>query len=80
MSAAPQRTFFDDVVEASGLAPLVAPFTITRLLIRAGVTPTAVDPLGLRQALPELERGLAVYLTPEQLDAAVGRLRGLAAL
>lgn len=78
MNAAPQRTFFDEIVAASGLAELVAPFAVTRLLIRAGVTPASVDPRGLRKALPEFERGLAVYLKPEQVEQALGRLRRLA--
>ncbi|HWH04951.1 MAG TPA: hypothetical protein VNT23_00780 [Gaiellaceae bacterium] len=78
MTAKTDSRFFDEIIAASGLAPLVAPFTITRLLIKAGVTPARVDAAGLQKALPELERGLAVYLAPEQLEEALARLRDLA--
>ncbi|HVM68239.1 MAG TPA: hypothetical protein VM204_00180 [Gaiellaceae bacterium] len=79
MNAATEQSFLDEIVAASGLAPLLAPFTVTRLLIKAGVTPATVDADGLRRALPELEHGLAVYLSPEQLEEALARLRDLAA-
>lgn len=68
----------EEVVEASGLTALIAPFTISRLLISAGVSPQELTPEALRGALPELERGLAVYLDPDELQRALGRLRALA--
>ena len=69
----------DRVVEASGLMPLIAPFTVSRLLITADVSPRDLTPADLRRALPDLERGLAVYLSDEQLEEAGRRLRQLAA-
>ena len=69
----------DRVVEASGLMPLIAPFTVSRLLITADVSPRDLTPADLRRALPDLERGLAVYLSDEQLEDAGRRLRQLAA-
>ena len=69
----------DEVVEASGLTALIAPFTVSRLLISAGVTPRELRPPDLERALPELERGLAVYLGPDELAQALDRLRSLAA-
>ena len=69
----------DEVVEASGLTALIAPFTVSRLLISAGVTPQELTPADLKAALPELERGLAVYLQPDELQQALERLRALAA-
>ena len=77
MSAQP--TFFDRVVAASGLNEVVAPFTMSRLLIRADAHPDALGPADLARALPEIEQGIRVYLTDEEADEAVGKLRELAA-
>jgi hypothetical protein len=78
VSTTSQRSFFDEVVAASGLSPVIAPFTLTRLLLRAGVREDGLGPTGLSQALTEIEDGLRVYLKPEQLEAAMARLRELA--
>jgi hypothetical protein len=69
---------FDEVVAASGLAELIAPFTVSRLLVAADVQPTELTSEGLVQAMPHLERGLSVYLSPDELDEALGKLRALA--
>lgn len=69
---------FDQVVEASGLNALVGRFTMSRLLLRADVQPDALDPEGLARALPEIERGIRVYLTDEEAQRASERLRALA--
>ena len=69
---------FDAVVEASGLVELIAPFTISRLLVAADVSPQEMTASDLERAMPELKSGLAVYLTPEQLDEALANLRHLA--
>ena len=70
---------FDAVVEASGLVALIAPFTVSRLLVAAGVEPQGMTPADLHTAIPELERGLGVYLSDDELAEAVGNLRRLAA-
>ncbi len=72
-------SLFDRVVAASGLNELVAPFTVSRLLLRADVQPDSLDREGLGRALPELERGIRPYLTEDEVDAAMGRLRALTA-
>lgn len=77
MSQTSSSTFFDEVVAASGLSPLIAPFTITRLLLRAGVTGD-LDPAGLSRALDDIEHGLRVYLADDDVAAAIERLRALA--
>ena len=71
-------SFFDAVVEASELMALIAPFTVSRLLIAAGVSPQSLTEDDLTRALPHLEHGLAVYLDEEQLARAVANLRRLA--
>lgn len=71
-------TFFDEIVAASGLNEVVAPYTVSRLLLRADVQPEEVGPGDLARALPELERGLRVYLADGEATEAVARLRGLA--
>jgi hypothetical protein len=69
---------FDEVVEATGLVSLIAPFAVTRLLISAGLTPKAFTAEELGRALPNFEEGLSVYLKPEELEQALERLRRLA--
>jgi hypothetical protein len=69
---------FDEVVEASGLAHLIAPYAVSRLLVRAGVSPRELTTEDLARALPELEEGLSVYLQGEDLQRAVEALRRLA--
>jgi len=72
-------SLFDEVVDASGLAAVIAPYAISRLLVRAGVTsPRALTPEDLAGALPEIEEGLSVYLQGEDLQRAVEALRRLA--
>jgi hypothetical protein len=73
-------SLFDDVVEATGLAQLIAPFTVSRLLVAADVVPGELTAEGLARALPELERGLSVYLGPDELARALTNLRRLAGL
>jgi hypothetical protein len=70
---------FDEVVQASGLVELIAPFTDSRLLVAADVSPQDMTREDLERALPALERGLAVYLSPDELEGALARLRDLAA-
>jgi len=69
---------FDEVVAASGLTELIAPFTVSRLLVAADVQPAELTPESLTRALPQLEQGLSVYLGPDELAEALGKLRALA--
>jgi hypothetical protein len=72
-------TLFDEVVDASGLAAVIAPYAISRLLVRAGIaSPRELTPEDLTRALPELEQGLSVYLQGEELQQAIAALRRLA--
>jgi hypothetical protein len=73
-------SLFDDIVAASGLNEVVAPFTVSRLLVRADVAqPEEVSREDLARALPELERGIRVYLEGHEADDAIARVRALAA-
>jgi len=69
---------FDQVVAASRLNRLVAPFTVSRLLTRAGVLPNDLTGEGLLAALPHLEHGLALYLDADELREALRDIRRLA--
>ena len=71
-------SLFDSVVEASGLVALIAPFTVSRLLVSAGVSPQDLTREDLAGALPELEKGLSVYLSEDELRSALGAMRELA--
>ena len=71
-------SLFDAVVEASGLVALIAPFTVSRLLVAAGVSPQEMTPADLERALPELEKGLAVYLAEDELARSLVSMRRLA--
>jgi hypothetical protein len=72
-------SLFDEVVEASGLVSLIAPFTVSRLLVGANVSPRELTPQDLQRALPDLESGLAVYLSETDLEEALAKLRALSA-
>jgi hypothetical protein len=71
-------SLFDAVVEASGLVALIAPFTVSRLLVAAGVSPHEMTAGDLERALPELEKGLAVYLADDELERSLASMRRLA--
>lgn len=71
-------SLFDEVIAASRLTPLIAPFTITRLLVRADVVPRELTRDDLARALPTLEEGLRVYLDEDELAEALTELRALA--
>jgi hypothetical protein len=75
-----QATLFDEVVRASGLVDLIAPFAISRMLVGAGITsPRDITREELERALPSLEEGLSTYLRGDDLDAAREALRQLTA-
>ena len=68
---------FDRLVRESGLNEMVAPFTISRLLLRAEVQPDELTPETLERALPEVERGIRVYLSDDEAQQAFERMRAL---
>lgn len=68
--------FLDQVVEASGLASLIASAAVVRACQRARIDPAQLDPTTLGRVLPFLEMTLRLYV-PEEADT---RLRALQAL
>jgi hypothetical protein len=78
VSASVGSSLFDQVVAASGLTPLVAPFTIRRLLLRENIVPPEeLTHEQLEQAMPNLLAALRVYLDGEEHAAAAGALAQL---
>lgn len=73
------RELFDAVVAASRLNRVIAPFTITRLLVRANVRPDELTPADLERVLPRIEQGLRVYLDDHEVQRAIADIRALAA-
>lgn len=72
-------SLFDQVVAASRLTPLVAPYTIRRLLLRENIVPPeGVTRDQLEQVLPNLLNALRVYLDGEEHAAATRALEQLA--
>jgi hypothetical protein len=68
------------VVAASGLTPVVAPYTIRRLLLRSAVVPPeAVTAEQLKEVLPGLLAELRVYLGHDEHAAAQRALEALVA-
>ena len=72
-----EPSLFDRVVAASRLNERIAPFTISRLLLRADVSPDALTPDTLAQALPHIQEGIGVYLRGDELESARRDLRAL---
>lgn len=74
-----EESLFDRIVAASGLTPVVAPYTIRRLLLRANVVPPEkVSVSELRSALPELLAELRAYLGVEDYEGVAAALEALA--
>lgn len=72
-----QTMYFQSVIEASGLAGVIAVAAISRACNRAGVDPNRLDPSGLARALPHLEATLRLYLR-ESAEARIRELKRLA--
>jgi hypothetical protein len=71
-------SLFDEVLAASGLAPVIAATVVERALSRAGVNPTTLTRRTLQRALPELQSALGVYFDNEEVRARMRRIRMVA--
>lgn len=66
---------FDQVVEASGLSPLIGPGTIRRACERAGIDhPDHLTRLELLRAVPEIEAALGTYFASDEVKERVAAL------
>lgn len=75
------QELFDQIVRATRLTPLVAPFTVKRLLMRVGVFDVrTLTPAALEKAMPHFQTGLAAYLPSPELERAIADLRAIAQL
>lgn len=74
--AAQERSFFDQVVDASGLSSVIAHAAIARACVRAGVDSTALNRENLHLVIPHLERTLEIYLR----DQAAPQIRAIRCL
>ena len=77
MDKAGTETLFDALVGA--LTPIlrsVAPFTLSRLLFRAGIVNRQTMTTGeFEAAIPTVEKGLGEMLKPQELHVAMESLR-----
>jgi len=74
------NSLFEALVAASRLPSLVAPFTLSRLLLRARIfEPEKMTPEDLARALPHLEEGLRTFLNKSEHASAMEAFRKLAA-
>lgn len=73
-----ERSFVDEVAEATGLAPMFANGVLDRCCRRAGIAREAMQRSDLEKLLPHLESSLLVYKTGREVMAALDRLKRLA--
>lgn len=64
-------SFFDRVVAATKLTPLLAPFVVRRVCVNQGISAAELGPPELRSILPKLAEAVERYLEP----ARVGEMR-----
>jgi len=69
----------DRIVETSGLSPVFGLAAMKRALTRAGVNPETTAAADLEKALPEVERALSVFMTPDEVVSAMRRVRAIKA-
>ena len=69
---------FQEVVEATGLSPKIAPFVVRRVCTSIGFPATSMTPAQLTSSLGALAAAIRVYKPKEEADQAVARLQRLA--
>lgn len=77
LSPMEKPSFIDEVIEATGLAPMIAAGVLERCCRRAGVNRHAMTPRDLEKLLPHLEPALLVYVSGREVMAALERLKQL---
>ena len=74
-----ERSFADEVAEATGLAPMFSMGVIERCCKRIGIAREGMQRGDLEKLLPHLESALLVYKTGREVMAALDRLKRLGA-
>ncbi len=72
-----EAPFYESVVAASCMSPLVATSVVSRACEMTGVEPQALTPEQLRDVLPALRKGMSIFLTNPEIDRALRRLEAL---
>ncbi|WP_394820560.1 hypothetical protein [Pendulispora albinea] len=63
------RSLFEEIVQRTGLAPIIGPGTVQRALHAVGITsPELAQTQDYLRALPELRTRMAIYLEPETVE------------
>jgi len=70
-------TLFGALVDQCGLSSLFAKSVVTRACTRAGVNPEQIPRTKLSGLLAEIEVGIQSFLDPDEVTAALERLRAL---
>ncbi len=70
--------YFDAVVAASCLSPVIASSVVSRACDMSGVDPQRIAPEQLRDVLPALRKGMSIFLSNPEIDRALRRLEALA--
>jgi hypothetical protein len=77
-SPSQERSFADEVAEATGLAPMFSKGVIERCCKRVGIAHDGMQRGDLEKLLPHLESALLVYKSGREVMAALDRLKRLA--
>jgi len=79
MSLLEPSELFREVVDASGVAPVLAPGTVRRALRDVGSTPQTASTKIYLQALPSIRARLRAFMSPEEAGVAIDRIRNVLA-
>jgi hypothetical protein len=71
-------SFLDQVVSATKLSPLLAPFVVRRICVNQGVVAAELGGAELRRILPKLLEAIGQYLDPAAVAGARADLERLA--
>lgn len=71
-------TFFDQVVAATKLNPMLAPFVVRRICVNQDVVAAELDAAQLRRIMPKLVDAVVQYLEPAKVPAMREALERLA--
>lgn len=73
----PGNSLFQQIVQESGLSPLIGASTLARALKRAGLTPQELSRADLVRALPSIQRTLVTFLPPNEAEHRIQLIAAL---